>query len=86
MVHSLWCTRTVRMLMSSLLAAYTATPRASCKQRPSSSCSLIRAFAATGAMEGAWAMATGSAKTFSQQYLMDCTWDYGEQRNSCLHQ
>ncbi|EFJ39241.1 hypothetical protein VOLCADRAFT_71624, partial [Volvox carteri f. nagariensis] len=35
------------------------------------------AFSAAGAMQGAWFKATGQALSFSEQQLVDCAWDYG---------
>jgi hypothetical protein len=36
----------------------------------------LQAFGATGAMEGAWWMATGESVSFSEQQIMDCSWGY----------
>ncbi|GLC60494.1 hypothetical protein PLESTB_001620000 [Pleodorina starrii] len=40
-------------------------------------CGSCWAFAATGAMEGAWFKATGMSLSFSEQQFLDCSWDYG---------
>jgi len=43
-------------------------------QAPCGSC---WAFGAAGALEGAWVLATGQPHSFSEQQLMDCSWNYG---------
>lgn len=44
-------------------------------------CGSCWAYGAVGALEGALAIKTGEFKDISQQYLMDCTWRYGN--NAC---
>ncbi|KAI8474230.1 MAG: cysteine proteinase [Monoraphidium minutum] len=44
-------------------------------------CGSCWAFAATGTMEGAWFVATGKGRSFSEQQLIDCAWDQGP--NGC---
>jgi cathepsin L len=38
---------------------------------------MLQAFAAVGTMEGAWFVATGAPRSFSEQQLIDCAWDQG---------
>lgn len=40
-------------------------------------CGSCWSFAATGAMEAAWYLATGESLSFSQQQIVDCSYDYG---------
>lgn len=42
-------------------------------------CSSSWAFATTGALEGAWALAGNSLTSFSEQQLVDCSRSYGNQ-------
>jgi len=44
-------------------------------------CGSCWAFAAAGAMGGAWAVATGQARALSQQQMVDCAWRTGN--NGC---
>jgi hypothetical protein len=44
-------------------------------------CHLPQAFSAVGAMQGAWHLATGQALSFSEQQMVDCSWNYGN--NGC---
>ncbi len=41
----------------------------------------LQAFSATGTMEGVWYVATGMHRSFSEQQILDCSWDYGP--NGC---
>lgn len=41
------------------------------------SCGSCWAFATTGALEGSWYVSTGQVPNFSEQHLIDCSWDYG---------
>jgi hypothetical protein len=41
----------------------------------------MQAFSAVGAMQGAWQLATGQALSLSEQQLVDCSWNYGN--NGC---
>lgn len=41
----------------------------------------LQAFSAVGAMQGAWYLATGQVLSLSEQQLVDCSWDYGN--NGC---
>lgn len=41
----------------------------------------MQAFSAVGAMQGAWYLATGQVLSFSEQQLVDCSWNYGN--NGC---
>uniref|UniRef100_A0A7S0RNP8 Peptidase C1A papain C-terminal domain-containing protein n=1 Tax=Chlamydomonas leiostraca TaxID=1034604 RepID=A0A7S0RNP8_9CHLO len=45
------------------------------------SCGSCWAFATTGAMTGAWFLATGQSLSFSEQQIVDCAWDHGP--NGC---
>ncbi|GIM14939.1 hypothetical protein Vretimale_17792, partial [Volvox reticuliferus] len=45
-------------------------------------CGSCYAFAATGAMDGRWFVATGQRRSFSEQQIVDCAWDYGP--NGCF--
>lgn len=45
-------------------------------------CGSCWAFGATGAMEAAWYLATGQQESFSEQHLVDCSWDWGP-NNGC---
>ena len=38
---------------------------------------LPQAFATTGTMQGAWYLTTGQILSLSEQQLVDCSWDYG---------
>lgn len=40
-------------------------------------CGSCFAFAATATMEGAWWVFTGQHRSFSEQQVLDCCWDYG---------
>lgn len=44
-------------------------------------CGSCWAFSAVGAMQGAWYLATGQVLSLSEQQLVDCSWDYGN--NGC---
>jgi len=44
-------------------------------------CGSCYSFSTTGALEGACAIKTGTLKSFSEQQIMDCSWDYGN--NGC---
>jgi len=37
----------------------------------------VRAFAAVGSMEASWFISTGTPRSFSEQQLIDCSWDEG---------
>jgi hypothetical protein len=41
----------------------------------------LQAFSAVGAMQGAWHLATGQTLSLSEQQLVDCSWEYGN--NGC---
>ncbi|GFR49771.1 hypothetical protein Agub_g11937 [Astrephomene gubernaculifera] len=45
------------------------------------SCGSCWAFSAVGAMQGAWFQATGQSLSFSEQQLVDCSWEYDN--NGC---
>ncbi|KAG2496806.1 hypothetical protein HYH03_005213 [Edaphochlamys debaryana] len=45
-------------------------------------CGSCYAFAATGAMDGAWFVATGQRRSFSEQQIVDCAEDFGP--NGCF--
>ncbi|WIA34990.1 hypothetical protein OEZ86_013270 [Tetradesmus obliquus] len=44
-------------------------------------CGSCWAFSAAGAMQGAWHAATGQSLSLSEQQLVDCSWEYGN--NGC---
>ncbi|MEW5301330.1 MAG: hypothetical protein WDW36_004195 [Sanguina aurantia] len=44
-------------------------------------CGSCFAFSATASMEGSWYMATGQHRSFSEQQVIDCSWDFGP--NGC---
>lgn len=44
-------------------------------------CGSCWSFAATGTMQGAWFLATGESLSFSEQQLVDCSWEQGN--NGC---
>lgn len=44
-------------------------------------CALLQAFSAVGALQGAWHLATGQTLSLSEQQLVDCSWNYGN--NGC---
>lgn len=49
---------------------------------PYATCAVVlQAFSAVGAMQGAWYLATGQVLSFSEQQLVDCSWNYGN--NGC---
>ncbi|PNW80870.1 hypothetical protein CHLRE_07g333000v5 [Chlamydomonas reinhardtii] len=45
-------------------------------------CGSCYTFAATGTMDGTWFVATGQRRSFSEQQIIDCAWDYGP--NGCF--
>ena len=53
----------------------TTTPGGVCPPTRQAQCGSCWAFAATGAMEGAWFVATSAGRSFSEQQLIDCAWD-----------
>ena len=40
-------------------------------------CGSCWSFGATGTMEGVWYVSTGERRSFSEQQLIDCAWDWG---------
>eukprot|EP00882_Tetradesmus_deserticola_P032370 GHRQ01036711.1.p1 GENE.GHRQ01036711.1~~GHRQ01036711.1.p1 ORF type:complete len:101 (-),score=11.79 GHRQ01036711.1:490-759(-) len=44
---------------------------------PANALVTLQAFAAVGTMEGAWFVATGAPRSFSEQQLIDCAWQQG---------